>query len=74
MPDAGSLRGMAHEARQVNGAERRSDEMIERAGGRQAIGLSIGVIVGCGTILLLIFSGRLVIGPARAVGALLEER
>lgn len=48
--------------------------MTERAGGRQTIGLSVGVIVGCVTILMLIFSGRLVIGPACAVGALPEER
>lgn len=43
--------------------------MIERAGGGQAIGLSIGVIVGCVTILILIVSGRLVIGSALAFWA-----
>ena len=54
--------------------------MIERAGGGQAIGLSIGVIVGCATILMLIFSGRLVIAErrairsARAAGTLPEDR
>jgi len=41
--------------------------MIERADGGQAIGLSIGVIVGCVTILIV--SGRLVIGSALAFGA-----
>ena len=48
--------------------------MIQRAGGGQVLGLSIGIIVGCGTILILIFSGRLVIGPARAVTAVPGER
>ncbi len=69
----------ANEANEVNGAERRSDQMIERAGGGQAIGLSIGVIVGCATILILIFSGRLVIAERRpsradrAAGTLPED-
>jgi len=48
--------------------------MIERAGGGQAIGLSIGVIVGCVTILVLIFSGRLIIGPVYTAGALPVDR
>ncbi len=33
--------------------------MIARAGGGQAVGLSIGIIMGCVTILILILSGRL---------------
>jgi len=48
--------------------------MIQRVGGAHALGLSIGVIVGCVTILILIFSGRLIIGPAFAVGAIREAR
>jgi len=48
--------------------------MIQRVGGAHALGLSIGVIVGCVTILILIFSGRLIIGPAFAVDAIREAR
>jgi len=42
--------------------------MIERAGGGQAVGLSIGIIVGCVTIFILIVSGRLIVASSQAFG------
>jgi len=46
--------------------------MNERAGGGQAIGLSIGIIVGCVTIFILIVSGRLLIAPSLSFGVVPE--
>ncbi len=46
--------------------------MIERASGGQAVGLSIGIIVGCVTIFILIVSGGLMVAPSLAFGVVPE--
>jgi hypothetical protein len=46
--------------------------MIERAGGGQAVGLSIGIVVGCVTIFILIVSGKLMITSSPAFGVVPE--